>query len=1162
MKFYIYQNSSWVQKKANLTATATDVKDETLDTASVTLMFDESKDPYKARSLCKIYYSDDDIDYYHIALDNVEVQTLSPLTYKHTISLVQTTRKLSHHILPNCKIERPREGVGSTYFANENDLCVAHYFGDACDPSATGKGLMAWDGFTTRCAVSISNPASYRSTNDIMSPYWGECLAWTNHSTASSARVKINFTALFATGSAKGEPTNVSVTYLTRQLASPSWLTPYIRVYWTSENVNNLFYGNTIDDSHIEVIAKIPMNSVLSRIVWGGDECAYIDLYDSEIEKMNAKTSGYIMCDIISEVTGTLPNAFYGYEDDGTSYEMKATYDRLFVDKSEFVNNGLQVVWSRVRLEVTYQTISLYGALQKILDRYQCNLLGTTGDKFGDECKNAPLFKLPTSGDDYNTLIKTASPEFQFNGCTVFEAVSQVLETIDALPRFVCDDDGNLTLELEYFEDGSATEVPANTTWTSYVSNDSEQKKDNGIVTNFQSAETLNYFPCKPTWRAWPNYTRARVKEYGVPELSSFGLIVDKPIKSIKELWVQCTYSFTYIYADTETKQEWGEYDWVTGTKAFGFPVEISSFIFEEAVYSSALAQNGSYPHEDNHVTRLQMNCVKYRKGGTSIDVGVKAGDQWNRAYNTFWNVLDDAANRTRGIYGQNQMLNSTSDLKTVSFYGSIAKPAQNDFKSVYFWCSYVSDHSGRLVVQSPFAKENGEFSASTASSSPDLGKLGLNMLGVSLRSGEPTMTTSQTLTTWDKRIKIGDTYTLKGDYWVATKAQYTLLGKDDGANDIIKGTIEFTKNFNGLSKRISIDQQTRLYNIDRSVSCLCEVNPVEYVYFEPLAYGVTPEIMDLDGYLAFFAPFYDKLLANILMRPFTTSKGTGNAQYQSVDYAIYQRGEDSGKGIFVPITTYGAGNCICFEAKFNDPISAGVAMLTGSAGEALKWWASSNYATAWNNTYYYGSDVKYTDDEGYQKGFNLYYYSTNTGGLFEKSTDFPLITNRGSSGNQIGQVGITFDKSPNEIVAVNMELALLSRYHKANNEVFINKRFFDYFTERNGLVPEDIYFKFWMNEGGTFSKTGKKPSGTPGSFKVSNIAWVQSGNGEICLAINHISKRASKLTTSIHSFGLFDGDMGECLIGCNFDTTITLAVAGGSDQLPKLHFFPKIKRL
>jgi hypothetical protein len=1161
MKFYIYQNSSWVQKKANLTATATDVKDETLDTASVTLMFDERKDPYKARSLCKIYYSDDDIDYYHIALDNVEVQTLSPLTYKHTLSLVQTTRKLSHHILPNCKIEKPREGAGSTYFANENVLCVAHYWGDACDPSLTGQGLRAWDGFTTRCGVSISNPASYRSTDAIMSPYWGECLAWTNHSTASSARVKINFTALYATGSAQGEPTNVSVSYLTRQLASPSWLTPYIRVYWTRVNVNSLFYGQTIKDSDFEVIAKIPMNSSSSRVKWGGEEYAYIDLTADEIAKMNAKTSGYIMCDIVSEVTGTLPNAFYGYNDDGTTYEMKATFDRLFVDKSEFTNNGIQCVWSKVRLEVTYQTISLYGALLKIVERYQCNLLGDEIDGHTEECQNAPLYRLPSSGDDYDTLTKTASPEFQFNGCTVFEAVSQVLETIDALPRFACDDEGNLTLELEYFEDDNVSEVPANTTWTSYVSNDSEQKKDNGIVTNFQSAETLNYFPCKPTWRSWPNYTRARVKDYGVPELTSFGLIVDKPIKSIKELWVQCTCTFNYIYADTETTQEWGEYDWTYGQKSFALPIEISSFIFEEAVYSSALAQNGSYPHVDNHITRLQMNCIKYRKGGTAIDVGVKASDNWNNAYNTFWKTLDDAVNRTRGIYGQNQQTaSSTSPLATVNWYASIAKPTQNDFKNVFFWCAYVSDHSGRLIVQSPFDKENGEFNASTSSSSPDLGKLGLNMLGISLRSGEPTMTTSQTLTEWDKRIKIGDTFTLEGDYWVATKAQYTLIGSGDFKN-VIKGTIEFTKNFNGLSKRISINQQTRLYNIDRSISCLCEVNPTQYVYFEPLAYGDTPEGMNEQGFISLFTPFYDRL-PNILMRPFTASKGDGNAQYQSVDYAIYQRSEEINKGIFIPVTTYGAGNCICFETKFNDPVSAGIAMYTGSAGENLKWWASSSYATAWNNTYYYGSDVKYTDDEGYQKSFTIYYYTANTGGLFEDSNDFPLVSDVGHSGYKLGQIDLTFDKSPNEIVAVNMELALLSRYHKPNNEVFINKRYFDYFTERNGLVPKDIYFKYWTGEGETFSKTGKKPSVTAtGSFKISSITWVRS-NGELCLMINHASTRLSKLTQSIHSFGLFDDNTGECLIGCNFDTTITLVGFGGSDQLPKLHFFPRVKRL
>ena len=41
MRFYIYLNGQWVEKKINLLAVQEDVKDETLDTASLNILADD-----------------------------------------------------------------------------------------------------------------------------------------------------------------------------------------------------------------------------------------------------------------------------------------------------------------------------------------------------------------------------------------------------------------------------------------------------------------------------------------------------------------------------------------------------------------------------------------------------------------------------------------------------------------------------------------------------------------------------------------------------------------------------------------------------------------------------------------------------------------------------------------------------------------------------------------------------------------------------------------------------------------------------------------------------------------------------------------------------------------------------------------------------------------
>lgn len=1129
------------------------VKDETLDTAQVEIYFDDSKTPYPPRTLCRIMtdYSQSGTattkdEYYHIATDTVGIQTIKPRTYKHTITLVQTTRKLSHYILPNMVITKPREAVLKTYFCNENALNLLFY-----DHSYVHSGPYMWRGFTTRYVVDIGTD-NFRK--DTPSPYWGECVPVPKHTKIASGVIKVHFDAIIASGTYSSGSVTATAKFsrLARSIAHPDWLTPYLQVYWCQGNINTARSDNGITKTIIEKVE-------LDDLDWNG-EFGYCKLSNDAITKINAYTSGYLMCELISEVTGTVPTELY-YEA-GSAY-VSSAYDRLFCDYTEFLYNNIQTIWSNVSLELSYKQDTLYEVLERIIKRQQCKYDGSTND---------PLFYLPTSGDDYTTLIGTEAPEFSFVNLTVFEAVSKVLETIDALPRFDCDDEGKLTLGLDYFASTGA-EIAQDQKFTSYTSSATEQKRDNGILTNFQGAEMLCHFPCPPR-AGVPCTARARVASYGIPTASDFVLAVDKPIKYINHLWVANSLKYQvavlkeyldYKVDDTTTIKV-PRYTYSTA-KSVNTYVDLASFVFDDTTYSSALAQVGAYTNSYTKNARSQFNCLKFKKGSKNIEIGVKRTNAWNEAYWTFWNCLDAACNRAVGAYAQNYDFGGTAASITKSVIYDFATLATASFKDIWFSCEYGSDIDGRLEIQSPYAKEEGQFLASANSTSPDLSKLGLNMLGVTLRSGEPTMTCTQVLSDWNSCLRVGQVYRENDETWVVTKASYSTLttGKNNAGNkvDVIKGTIELTKNFNGLAKRIGIDQSKRLYNIDRNISALCEMNITHYLYFEPHS-ASDASVGDTD---ADTLPLSAENIGRIILKAFSHETSSSNA----FTWAIYQEVgqayvlDENGTAVFIPLSVYGAGNCLCFEAKFDDPISAGIRMDTSASGTTY-WWATSTYQKLFTgSTYYYGTDVKYTDNEGYKQKVTVY-YRANDGTINgnEMRSEYPK-SDFIIGGKTMGKIAnIEFDKQPNEIFGLNYELAFLSKYHTQTNEVFFGRRFFQVW---GGSRPKDfnrLYF--------SYSKTDKYNAGSQRSLGsrlllrycylgISGSASSQYGSIAPYLLAPYAGYTIPEF--GISCWGICD-ENGDLLVGCNCDpdTYKMKFETGKAISLPSLHFFPKLKRI
>lgn len=1113
MRFFIRQNGQWVEKKANLMAVSEDVKDETLDTATIEILADDREKPYDVRSHCKLVIGDE-TKYYRLATDNASVFSLSPFTYKHSLSLVQATRELSHHILPNMVITKPREKTGKAFFSTTNTLNLQHYW-TAVAPT---QGLALWDGFM---GANFDLTADGRAVarDDLKSRYWNEPFACSKNEKIELCELRISYKAL--------KPTSLDATTLKAKSSFmtlhkvpsiPSFLKVYAVVYHTTTNTSRALWDTDIKERND--IATIE----LTNQSWQGDYLV-LNLTQSQVDAINEYDDGYIAIDIRSDVTGTLPTALA---------DAKGVTDRLFADVKEFTQNGYEYIVCSMELAFTYKRTFLYDTLKKIIAREQAEY--TRGNK-------KPLFALPTSGADYVELTTTESPEFSFSGQTVFEAVSQVLSTIDALPDFdtIENQDGSVTNVLRLDRLNERGKAYANSKVAGISHGLGEEKYVNGVLTEFQKAETERKFPSGVEG----TYTNVRLKGYGVPELKDFAMVLDKPIKYVRKLEIKTPVSFQVTLKNSE-----GTY--VKATSQIDLPIDVSPFCFEESVYSSALSDRGEYTN-NNHNERLQMNCLKFSKGSKSIDLGNKTTTAYNKVFLTFWNCWKVAFDRMFGAYATNTYTKIEAD-QTPWF--SYNLPTEGDYSSVWFRCEYVSDVDGRVIVASPTKKADGEMYASAQGASIDLGKLGLNMVGLSMRTGVPTMTCNQVISYWDKRIKKGMTIERDGFAWVANKCQYQTISQSNKGYDIIKGTIEFTRDFNGLSKRIAIDQNKRYSNISSSIVDKCEVNIVNYATLG-VSQSANAVFTQTDG----ITPIDVGSLARFIGKPFGVSFAGANVggvlkEPLDADFArYYLEPQASGvRDVYMPLTVYGCGNCVCFESSFDDAISAGIRMDVSTEDNG-KWWYPWQEATQTKR--YFGKDVKYADDEGYAETISIDYVSGH-GANFPST--FPYIPNSGT--NKVGTLlGLKFGKMPNEIIAVNYEMAFVAKDEGIDNLVFMGKRFFDLVSQPMRQTGCKLYLG--VKDDGKderYSLLDAKAKGT--AYEINSI---QAFKANDATTANPYRDYYLKVTLpsgvsipekDYRSYCLADEE-GNILVACNY------AFKANSDSpLPIVHFTTSPERL
>ena len=291
--------------------------------------------------------------------------------------------------------------------------------------------------------------------------------------------------------------------------------------------------------------------------------------------------------------------------------------------------------------------------------------------------------------------------------------------------------------------------------------------------------------------------------------------------------------------------------------------------------------------------------------------------------------------------------------------------------------------------------------------------KMGLNLYGTSLKSGNAELIRTEKFAKTQNRIKVGSLYYENGDRYIATSVNEVVNG------DYIVSTINYTKNFNKLSNFIELDQKKRFNEVDSSLVLRSEDIYKEYLYFS----------LNNDTQLANKIHVNNDLLYIGLADTFSK-----NPTAYKLDLATCEtetiNGEKNRDGVvFLPITPYGSGNALCFEMSFNSPLIANTNFKLNQYNQ----WESKN--------------VFYANQDGFADYFTINFYRTRKKLILN---DLPQINKNILTNEYITHLGgfnnLLYYKKPNEIFSLNYELICLPYQ---NQDFFIGENFIKY----NGII-------------------------------------------------------------------------------------------------------------
>ena len=693
------------------------------------------------------------------------------------------------------------------------------------------------------------------------------------------------------------------------------------------------------------------------------------------------------------------------------------------------------------------------------------------------------VYDLPTSGELYEILNKTIAPNLTFTQCNLFECLEQIFMYLDGYPILVNEN----TLGIRYFNDNNGEVVDSKEIDSKRILN--EKRFVNGLVSDYQKG-TLNNELVYPS-SVFMSGVQSKKLGLGDDDLV---MRVDYPLYKLKEVLVNPPTARIIVGIATHMQgistNSWydsGFYNFV-----FKNPVDITYFCVEKEIYSNLLTDKNYVGAE-----RVKENCFTYEQNGKEIDVG-----QTYKVWVFGWtakvsnNVISSALQRLLGLNpaieeGDNYTLYNTLRMMNGEYLA----------RDIKYQIRYETLTDGRLLIETNENRFEGSERLDIGQGATDIMKMGLNLYGTSLKSGNAELIRTEKFAKTQNRIKVGSLYYENGDRYIATSVSEVVNG------DYIVSTINYTKNFNKLSNFIELDQKKRFNEVDSSLVLRSEDIYKEYLYFS----------LKNDTQLANKIHVNSDLLYNGLTNTFLK-----NPTAYKLDLATCEtetiNGEKNRDGVvLLPITPYGSGNALCFEMSFNSPLIANTNFKLNQYNQ----WESKN--------------VFYANQDGFADYFTINFYRTRKKLILN---DLPQIDKKILTNEYITHLGgfsnLLYYKKPNEIFSLNYELICLPYQ---NQDLFIGENFIKY----NGIIgaqqPKKT-LKLLISDNELYSVLDKKGFGSVAKSNITLQVQNAYATENSYISAYACSVESFSLDKAIKSWAIVDSD-DNILISANQNLAI-----------------------
>lgn len=1027
MKFYIYEDGEYKKVKVETLPSITDMLDETLDIVSFSLMANDKADAYLPTTKFKVEFEDDEntIKYFEISSDTVEIFRTNPPKYKHRLSCIQNTRKLSRHIVRDSNFTQP---------ANKHR-----------------ESLVA-----VSCGINLVIDGHSTLTRSYRSGMFGnyEPLVISNNEKISNTYVEIDVQVAKANGTNQKKAT---------------WLS----------NINGL------QDINSQIQGELHFNSLSIYLFYelNGQQVerrvAISEIGGSLV--FNKKLDAPFIKDIIEQGATNIRLGFEKTTDIPINSTPLPCYSIPFTyDCQPSLGNNLVFIMCQAKIIAETYYYTVYDVLDLLRKRQkQENINGSKND----------LFKLPTEEQNpelYNLLKTTIAPNFTFTQLTLYECIADIFRLFDAI--FTMDDDGVLGIkyfnernnkeinprfagrltahsetkytngyitnyqdgrvELEFPAKGSYAHLRATTLGVPKEEDDKyfvveqpiqfiESANVGGFTTIFSNGYTTD-----STKSRVPQYqTINDVQATGEPpfditryiiEESLWGLLdktsgipTGNPSRLLQTNTItfqqyQNSIHFGSTYTDSTSityinfvnmiacagarmagvdKIEAGT--WSRGYSPQYHDPDVIPVIRPFRVYWKDIVVNLHYFSSSNGRVKVESITNKY-DGESLIDQLNGAVDLNKMGLNMLGYALK---NGEPSLSGKHIICDISKRIKKGDIY------RYNNEIWVANSCLYTVMRDGKISGQITFTKNFNSLSLVTrklnerrmTNISRDLVmKSEDNFIEYCYLSSISQSITSQTISINPNSLLFGIWATFK----TTTNGRYAptlaFMSKESVPPSTYNGNFssgEIETTGEGYESVVTIElENASSYNIT--------------VSFDGTSAGSCSYTAD-DNSIVLICDAQDE---------------------RDFDYTTYLITVNVPGSIYIPLVKYGAGNAVCFEMEYKDSINAG-----NQTVRKTGWFGTSDY---------YTDIVKYTDDNGFRETLDIYLYKGQQ--VFDRT--FPEIdtSNLDSNDNVISIRQYKYYKQPNEIFALNYEIIFLAA--NPTNE-FIGSKFID----NNALVNDDI---------------------------------------------------------------------------------------------------------